>query len=37
MTDSGHARTDEEVAVEALIAQVPQWATSTPNYAPRVF
>ena len=34
MTDSGHARTDEEVAVEALIAQVPQWATSTPTYAP---
>ena len=34
MTDLGHARTDEEAAVEALIGQVPQWATSTRHYAP---
>ena len=34
MTDSGRARTGEEAAVEALIARVPQWATTTPIYAP---
>ena len=34
MTDLGHAITDDAAAVEALIAQVPQWETSTPTYAP---
>lgn len=33
MTALGRARTDEEAAVEALIAQVPQWATSASAYA----
>ena len=34
MTGLGHAKTDEEAVVEALIAQVPQWTTSTPAYTP---